>query len=107
MQTILSYPKLIKHVKKRFAKIPDLAKRARTISLADHLITACALFLLKYPSLLKFDQDAHQSKLLKYNLKSVYHIKNIPSDTHMREIRHPYRYRESFSSFRYAHARNT
>ena len=48
-------------------------------------MSALAMFGLKSPSLLAFD-DASNDPVVRYNLKSLYLIKNVPSDTRMREI---------------------
>ena len=44
-------------------------------------MSAFAMFSLKDPSLLAFDQRKNDE-----NLKSVYHIESIPCDTHLRSI---------------------
>jgi hypothetical protein len=61
----------------------EAAKRKRPISLLDNLMSGFAVFSLKYPSLLQFDQ--HAEEMVKHNLQSVYKINDIPSDTQMRE----------------------
>lgn len=53
--------------------------------ITDCLMSAVAMFGLKYPSLLQYDKDVHGDALLEHNLKKLYQIKNIPSDTHFRE----------------------
>ena len=52
-----------------------------SISLHDALMSAFAVFSLKDPLLLAFDQRGNDE-----NLKALYHIENIPSDTHLRTI---------------------
>lgn len=47
-------------------------------------MSAFVMFALKRPSLLAFDEDARAEG--NANLKTLYHIENIPSDTRMREI---------------------
>ena len=54
------------------------------ISTADCLMSALAMFTLKYPSLLQFDQEIHY-KALRHNLKTLYDVKMAPCDTTMRE----------------------
>lgn len=71
-------------VRQAFSKIKDSEKRKRKISLADNLMSGFAVFSLKYPSLLQFDNYSDE-EVIKHNLKSVYKIKNTPSDTQMRE----------------------
>jgi hypothetical protein len=43
-----------------------------------------AVFSLKFPSLLKFDECKNEDRI-KHNLRSLYHVKQTPSDTYMRE----------------------
>ncbi len=71
-------------VRERFEKIPDHRPVRAEISLADALMSGFAIFSLKDPSLLAFDKRRNDE-----NLKSVYHIGNIPSDTHLRTILDP------------------
>lgn len=47
---------------------------------ADALMSGLAVFSLKYPSLLAFEQRPED------NLRSLYHIRDVPSDTHMRRM---------------------
>lgn len=56
----------------------------KLISLADHLMAGLAVFNLKFPSLLKYDQNKRSPKIAK-NLHKLYGIKHAPSDTHLRE----------------------
>jgi hypothetical protein len=75
---------LISDIHRCFQKIPDprdLADRA-SISFTDVLMSGLAVFGLKFPSLLKYDQNRHT---LDRNLLSLYHITQPPSDTYMRE----------------------
>jgi len=51
------------------------------IPLTDFLMSAFAMFSLKYPSLLAFEKDRGDS-----NLKTIYGIKKIPSDSQMRTV---------------------
>lgn len=85
---LLSACGLIREVRKVFERVPDYRSNTRgrniKISLADSLMSALAMFSLKSPSLLAFDQ-AYRNKLVSHNLKSLYKIKQAPSDTHMRE----------------------
>ncbi|NKQ39389.1 MAG: hypothetical protein HF967_08015 [Methanosarcinales archaeon] len=52
------------------------------ISLPDALMSAFAMFSLKDPSLLVFDER----RLKDENLKTVYNINEVPCDTQMRKI---------------------
>ncbi len=53
-----------------------------TDSFSDVLMSGLAVFGLKFPSLLKYDQNRHT---LDRNLLVLYHITQPPSDTYMRE----------------------
>lgn len=64
-----------------FARVPDPRRTGSPIPLGDALMSAFALFALKDPSLLAFDQRRSDG-----NLKAVFGIGQIPSDTQMREI---------------------
>lgn len=64
-----------------FARVPDLRRPGSTIPLRDALMSAFAMFSLKDPSLLAFDERRSDG-----NLKRLYGIGRIPSDTQMREI---------------------
>ncbi len=77
----LSADGLIHAIREEFLKIPDHRSNP-TILLADALMSAFAMFSLKNASLLEFETEKVKNK----NLKSVYKINQIPSDTQMREI---------------------
>jgi hypothetical protein len=64
-----------------FARIPDGRQEQATLSLADALMSAFAMFSLKDPSLLAFDARRNDE-----NMKRLYGIGQIPSDTQMRAI---------------------
>ena len=67
-----------------FARIPDHRQPKPPISLPDALLSAFAMFTLKDPSLLAFDARRNDA-----NLKALFGIGQIPSDTQMREILDP------------------
>lgn len=75
---------LITQVYRCFQKIPDPREfsKVNNISFTDVLMSGLAVFGLKFPSLLKYDQHR---ETLDQNLLSLYHIQNPPSDTYMRE----------------------
>ena len=56
----------------------------KEISISDCLMSGLAIFKLKFPSLLQFDKEK-QDTLREKNLKSLFKIKNVPSDTYLRE----------------------
>jgi len=85
---LLSAAGLLEQVRKVFEKVPfsrtNARGRERNISLADSLMSALAMFSLKSPSLLAFDQ-AIKDPIISHNLKSLYRVKQAPCDTYMRE----------------------
>jgi hypothetical protein len=78
----LSAAGLLRKARTVFAKIPDDA--ATDIPLVDHLMSGLALFKLKYPSLLQFDQDRND-ETKRANLRTLYGIERAPSDTWFRQ----------------------
>ena len=70
-----------------FSRIPE--HRANTnnikISLADACLSGVAVFALKSPSLLGFEKQA-LAPTTGTNLRRLFNIVNVPSDTQMREI---------------------
>jgi hypothetical protein len=77
----LSADGLFKLVKSGFSAIADHRKSNASIPLGDALMSAFAMFSLKYPSLLLFDKEVEND-----NLKTLYGIGKIPSDTQMRTV---------------------
>jgi hypothetical protein len=76
----LHFDALIQRVRKRFETLPE-QRRCPSFPLADSLMAGLALFSLKDPSLLAFCGRA-----LDHNLRSVFGLRGIPSDTQLREI---------------------
>ncbi|KAA6187845.1 hypothetical protein F2Q65_00980 [Thiohalocapsa marina] len=79
----LSAERLLRTARGVFATLPDAP--GHDIALVDHLISALALFGLKYPSLLQFDHDCRQETTTRANLKSLYWVARAPSDSRFRE----------------------
>lgn len=77
----LSVDALIALLRDRFEKVADHRQPGSPIPVRDALMSAFAMFSLKEPSLLAFDERRNDA-----NLKTVYRIGQIPSDTQMREI---------------------
>jgi hypothetical protein len=73
---------LLRTARRVFAQIPDAP--GHDIALVDHLVSGLALFGLKYPSLLQFEQDCREATT-RANLKALYGIERAPSDTRFRE----------------------
>jgi len=80
--SIFNADALIGVVYDQFEKIIDGRVGKIEISLTDALLSGFALFSLKDPSLLAFDQRRKEPE----NLQRIYHLKQIPSDTQMRTI---------------------
>ena len=80
----LSADALFRLVQSGFARIPDYRSDDTEISLTDALMSAFAMFSLKSPSLLAFDQERTEG-----NLHTIYGIERAPCDTYMREILDP------------------
>lgn len=75
---------LISAVYRQFRKILDPRELPGTasISFTDVLMSGLAVFGLKFPSLLQYDQNR---ETLDANLRNLYHINRPPSDTYLRE----------------------
>ena len=76
----LSADALFALVRNGLADIPDYCPNDTDISLTDALMSAFAMFSLKSPSLLAFDKERSAG-----NLQTIYGMKRVPCDTHMRE----------------------
>ncbi|MFQ5640688.1 MAG: transposase [bacterium] len=80
----LSISSMLEVCRKNFDAIPDAKKSRSDITLSECLMSGLALFGLKYPSLLQFDQGMND-ETIRYNLRSLYGIQRAPSDTWFRE----------------------
>jgi len=76
---------LFMSIRREFEKIPEFRTGDIEISIPDALMSAFAMFSLKDSSLLKFD-ERRKEEAESQNLKSIYGLENIPSDSGMREI---------------------
>ena len=79
----LCAPELLKAVRQCFEGIPDPIA-SRGITQIDCLMSGLAVFGLKYPSLLQFDQNQNEP-LIQANLHALYGVTRAPSDTTLRE----------------------
>lgn len=85
----LSAPGMYSLVREKALNIPDdRIKRPQTIPIADATMSATAMFALKYPSMLQF-VDAAEEAPIRHNLRSLFQVDQVPSDTAMREILDP------------------
>lgn len=75
---------LISTIYQHFQKIPDPrgVQNKSSISFRDVLMSGFAVFGLKFPSLIQYDQNR---QILDQNLLNLYHIHRPPSDTYLRE----------------------
>lgn len=83
----LSAKGLLNVIHARFKKINsprEVSERSNSITLTDCLMSGLAMFGLKFPSLLKFDESKDEGRV-KHNLRTLYHVNRAPSDTYMRE----------------------
>jgi hypothetical protein len=76
----LHFDALVQRARRRFEQLPE-QRRAPTFPLADAVMAGLALFSLKDPSLLAFCRRA-----VDHNLRKVFGLQAIPSDTQMRTI---------------------
>lgn len=74
---------LILSVKKEFLNIKEPSKKRTKYSQTDVLLCALTMFMLKYPSLLKFDEE-REAEHIKSNLIKLCNVEHIPCDTQMR-----------------------
>lgn len=82
----LSQDAMMSTVRNKFTDITEHRKRDCKISLQDALMSGFAMFALKDPSLLAFDSRRGNDD---GNLKRVFGINNVPSDSQLREILDP------------------
>lgn len=80
----LSADALFRLVRNGCADIPDHRDESTDIPLSDALTSAFAMFSLKWPSLLAYDEKRTED-----NLRSLYGLERAPSDSAMREIIDP------------------
>ena len=85
-QQKLTFDALMQTVSQEFARLPDHRRANTSYPLADVLRSAFAMFSLKSPSLLSFREQSRQERR---NLRAIYHIQDIPSDTQMRATLDP------------------
>ncbi len=63
-----------------------IAKRSvKPIALVDCLMSGLAIFSMKFPSLLQFEEQSNHGGMIKRNLRTLYQIDQVPSDTYLRE----------------------
>jgi Transposase DDE domain len=86
LQEKITFDDLMGTLSEEFAQLPDHRRANSSYELADVLRSAFAMFSLKSPSLLAFKELTKQEEK---NLKAIYQIRSIPSDTQMRTTLDP------------------
>ena len=76
---------LLKAIRGSFEQIEDPRRRPGSIALADALMSGVAMFALKFPSLLKFDEQRNEA-VIRANLSKLYGVEHAPCDSQMREL---------------------
>jgi hypothetical protein len=79
----LSTPGLLSAIRACFAQVVD-PRTGCEIPLVDALMSGLAVFGLKYPSLLKFDEAYQNEAVIRANLQSLYGVDRAPCDTQLR-----------------------
>jgi hypothetical protein len=80
----LSFDPLVHQIRQRAEQIPDSRIGSGNYQLADAIMAGFAMFSLKDPSLLAF-QDRRKDE----NMKRLYRVAEVPSDTRTRELLDP------------------
>jgi len=83
MRSALNFDALAGIIKKDIQRVPDHRAKNASISLVDALMSAFAMFSLKDPSLLAFDQRREKGP---ESLHGMFGVGTIPSDTQMRTV---------------------
>ena len=84
----LSASGLLSTIRQRFTSVPDGRTGSSSISMPDALMSGLAVFGLKCPSLLSFDQQ-RRDPIVDSNLHTLYGVEQVPCDTQMRTILDP------------------
>lgn len=82
----LSADSLFAALRGGFKQLPDLRRGESLIPLPDALMAGFAMFSLKDPSLLAFDNRRHDPN---ENFRTLYSIDHCPCDTQMRALLDP------------------
>ncbi len=82
----LSADALFRDIRQFFQGVADPRTGNATITLADALMSGFAMFALKDPSMLAFDERRQADEK---NLQMIFGMGNVPCDTHMRELLDP------------------
>lgn len=85
LESISSGQSLLSYFYRYFSSLPDPRGDNIDIPLQDALMSAYAMFSLKFPSILKFDERFKKGGESD-NLQSMFGVEIVPSDTQMRTI---------------------
>jgi len=84
----LSAKGLLNEVQQSFRQVKDprdgRSNGSSRVPIVDCLMSGLAIFGLKFPSLLQFDEHRTE-EIIRHNLKTLYQVKNAPCDTYLRE----------------------
>jgi hypothetical protein len=84
MRKHLSASGLLESIRISFSYIKDPRDKSASYKLKDCLMSGLAVFGLKSPSLLDFDEK-RKDKIICHNLKTLYGVEQVPCDTYLRE----------------------
>ena len=84
MKKHLSAPGLLQAVYRNFCSIKDPLGSKTEYPLSSCLMSGLAMFKMKFSSMLQF-VGSMENEALQFNLKTLYHVEKVPSDTYMRE----------------------
>ena len=93
----LSADALYRTIRESFQDVDDPRTGKPIIKLADALMSGFAMFALKDPSMLAFDD---RRILDSQNLQMIFGTENVPCDTRMREILDPVDFEQLRPGFR-------
>ncbi len=80
--------KLLSRIRGTFESIVDHRRNTAEIRLTDALMSGLAVLSLKFPSLLKFEEQREEEHI-RYNLQQLFGVQRAPCDTQLREILDP------------------
>ncbi len=93
----LSADALYRTLRKSFQDVDDPRTGIPTIKLSDALMSGFAMFTLKDPSMLAFDD---RRILDAKNLQMIFGMERVPCDTRMREVLDPVDFEQLRPAFR-------
>lgn len=82
----LSIKSILGTIRSCFDQVVGIEKHVDSSTTIDCLMSALAMFSLKMPSWLHFDNHRYDD-IIYHNLKTLYRVENPPSDTYMRAFK--------------------